>query len=138
MCPVGFGAGRAYGVNKKMDSTDQKEKVTEKKEEVTEKKGKAGKVALAELKPHPRQQEVFADLPEEQLEQLAADMKLNGQLVPIEVLPGGTIICGHQRVKSARKLGWTTVRAISRDDLAAQGEAAVCDRLVRDNLNRRK
>src|SRR5215470_8837572 len=121
MCPVGFGAGRAYGVNKKMDSTDQKEKVTEKKEEVTEKKGKAGKVTLTELKPHPRQQEVFADLPDEQLEELATDMKLNGQLVPIEVLPGGTIICGHQRVRAARKLGWDSVRAIIREDLAELG-----------------
>jgi ParB family chromosome partitioning protein len=121
-----------------MDNTDKKENVTGKKEEVTEKKAKVGKVALTELKPHPRQQEVFADLPEEQLEELAADMRLNGQLVPIEVLPGGTIICGHQRVRAARKLGWDTVRAIIRADLAAQGKAAVFDRLVGDNLNRRQ
>jgi ParB/RepB/Spo0J family partition protein len=121
-----------------MDNADKKENVTGKKEEVMEKKGKAGKVALTELKAHPREQEVFADLPDEQLEELAVDMKLNGQLVPIEVLPGGTIICGHQRVRAARKLGWDTVRAIIRDDLAELGKAAVFDRLVSDNLNRRQ
>jgi ParB/RepB/Spo0J family partition protein len=122
-----------------MENTEgKKEGVTDQKEEVTEKKGKVYKVALAELKPHPRQQEVFADLPDAQLEELATDMKLNGQLVPIEVLPGGTIICGHQRVKAARKLGWSTVRAIIRDDLAELGKAAVFDRLVSDNLNRRQ
>jgi ParB family chromosome partitioning protein len=120
-----------------MDNTDQKQGVTDRKDDVT-KKGKVYKVALAELKPHPRQQEVFADLPDEQLEELAVDMKLNGQLVPIEVLPGGTIICGHQRVRAARKLGWDSVRAIIREDLAELGKAAVFDRLVSDNLNRRQ
>src|SRR5262249_7621186 len=123
---------------RKMDNTDQKENVTGNKEEVTEKKGKVYKASLKDLEPHPRQQEVFADLPDEQLEELAVDMKLNGQLVPIEVMPDGTIICGHQRVKAAKKLGWDSVKAVIREDLAAQGEAAVFDRLVSDNLNRRQ
>ena len=122
-----------------MENTEgKKEGVTDQKEEVTGKKGKVGKVALTDLKPHPQQHEVFADLPDEQLEELATDLKLNGQLVPIEVMPDGTIICGHQRVRAARKLGWSTVRAIIRDDLAELGKAAVFDRLVSDNLNRRQ
>jgi ParB/RepB/Spo0J family partition protein len=121
-----------------MDNTDKKENVTGKKEEGTEKKGKVYKASLKDLEPHPRQQEVFADLPDDELDELATSMRLNGQLVPVEVTPEGEIICGHQRVKAAKKLGWDSVKAVIREDLAAQGEAAVFDRLVSDNLNRRQ
>ena len=58
--------------------------------------------------------------------------------MPIEITPDNTIITGHQRVAAAKKLGWTTIKARVRHDLVAEGEAAVTDRLIRDNLDRRQ
>lgn len=96
------------------------------------------KVRVASLKAHPRQSEVFHDLSEAEVEALAEDMRRNGQQTPVELLPDGTIICGHQRVRAARMLGWDTVRVKFRSDLKALGEGAVFERLVSDNLVRRQ
>jgi ParB family chromosome partitioning protein len=90
------------------------------------------------LKPHPRQAETFADMPDEQIEILARDIEENGLQHPIEVLPDYTIIAGHCRVEAARRNGWTEIDAIIRYDLAAQGEFAVEQYMIRDNLARRQ
>ena len=93
---------------------------------------------LSSLKPHPRQDALFAPLPESALQALADDLQANGLMQPVEILPDGTIICGHQRVAAARLLGWTKIDCIVRDDLAAAGAEAVERRLIEDNLNRRQ
>src|SRR5262249_42402130 len=94
-------------------------------------------VKIADLSTHPRQAEVFGDLPEEKLLELAADLERNGQKTPIEVTPENVIICGHQRVRAAELLAWTEINAVVRDDLADEGDASVFEQLVKDNLNRR-
>src|SRR4051812_38618228 len=57
---------------------------------------------------------------------------------PIEALPDGTIVAGHRRAQAARHLGWSKVEVWVRDDLKAQGDAAVEDRFIWDNLGRRQ
>ncbi|MHC4401375.1 MAG: ParB/RepB/Spo0J family partition protein, partial [Planctomycetota bacterium] len=56
----------------------------------------------------------------------------------VEILPDGTIIAGHQRVRAATKLGWTEIRCWVRNDLAEAGDEAIEVRLIQDNVNRRQ
>jgi ParB/RepB/Spo0J family partition protein len=93
---------------------------------------------LADLKPHPKQALLFPPPSQQELEELAADLEANGQLVPVEVVPGGTIVCGHKRVLAATRLGWLHITAWVRADLEARGPAAVETRLIQDNLTRRQ
>jgi ParB family chromosome partitioning protein len=93
---------------------------------------------LGRLRPHPRQSELFADLPDEELDELAEDIRARGLQHAIEVLPDGTVVAGHQRLRAVRKLKWKTVAVIIRHDLAAQGEAAVECHMIADNLRRRQ
>src|ERR1700722_8001468 len=95
-------------------------------------------VLIDDLKAHPRQGEIFSDLGNSQLQDLAKSLDSEGQNTPIEITPDVVIICGHQRVKAARSLGWTTIKARIRHDLVEEGESAVVERLVRDNLDRRQ
>jgi ParB family chromosome partitioning protein len=92
--------------------------------------------SIRKLKRHPQQDSLFDDLPEAQFQAFVESMR-PGQDVPIEILPDGTIITGHQRVRAARALGWREIKVIVRHDLAQQGEDAVLARLIGDNLNRR-
>src|SRR5215813_12319778 len=91
-------------------------------------------VKIAALSTHPRQAELFGDLPEEKILELAADLERNGQKTPIEITPDNVIICGHQRVRAAELLEWTEIKAVIRDDLAEEGDASVFEQLVKDNL----
>ncbi|MCE9531478.1 MAG: ParB/RepB/Spo0J family partition protein [Planctomycetes bacterium] len=93
---------------------------------------------LAKLKDHPLQAKMFGDVNDVELDILAADIEANGLKHAIEILPDGTIVCGHQRVRAARKLGWTTIDAVVRADLAEAGEAAIAIEFVKDNLLRRQ
>lgn len=93
---------------------------------------------VEDLTAHPQQPDLFPDLPNVELQSLADDIKKNGLIHPVEILPGGTIIAGHQRVRAAKLLGWTEIRCWIRDDLADAGEAAVEHRLIEDNFNRRQ
>jgi ParB-like chromosome segregation protein Spo0J len=94
--------------------------------------------ALADLREHPQQQTLFDDLPEAQFEELAADMEANGQRDPIQILPDGTIIDGHQRRRAAGTLGWTEVDVIVRDDLTDAPEEMVEQSMIDANLHRRQ
>ena len=96
------------------------------------------KISIEDLKDHPRQSEAFGDLSSDRIQELAADLKQNGQRTPIEVTPDQIIICGHQRVRAAKMLGWKQINAVVREDLAEEGAAAVFERLLNDNLRRRQ
>jgi hypothetical protein len=93
---------------------------------------------IADLKSHPRQTELFTDLSQDELQALADDMRMYGLQHPVEITPDGTIICGHQRVRAAKLLGWEEINVIVRHDLAAKGAAAVEERLITDNALRRQ
>jgi ParB family chromosome partitioning protein len=92
---------------------------------------------LADLKPHPRQAGLFHEAQHDPGDKgLADDMRLNGLQCPVEILPDGTILCGHRRTRVAQALGWDEIGVWVRDDLAANPAAAEL-RLIEDNLNRR-
>ena len=93
---------------------------------------------LAALKPHSKQAGLFGNMSAVELDELAADLDRNGLLHEVEILPDGTIIAGHQRVRAAKKLGWTKIKCWVRADLAEAGDEAVELRLIEDNLNRRQ
>jgi len=89
---------------------------------------------ITRLKPHPKQGKYFSVTPQV-LQELAEDLKRNGQLQPVEAVPDGTLIAGHKRVAAAKLLGWREISVWVRDDLA-QDPAAAERRLIEDNLNR--
>jgi len=91
-----------------------------------------------DLKPHPRQAYLFGTWTEHEIKELATNMDRYGLLVPVEVLPDGTIIAGHKRVAAAILLGWAEITVWVRKDLDEQGPAAVERRLIEDNLDRRQ
>lgn len=93
---------------------------------------------LTKLKPHPRQATMFDDLPEVELLALAEDIKANGLRHPVEILPDGTIVAGHQRCRAAKHLKWTEIDVVVRHDLAEQGDDAVEAHFIRDNFTRRQ
>src|SRR5262245_14825067 len=89
---------------------------------------------LARLKGHPLQAVMFGDLSDEELRALAEDMREHGQRTPVEVLPDGTVLTGHQRIRAARLLGWTEITVVVRRDLAEAGPAAQETHFINDNL----
>ena len=93
---------------------------------------------LDTLKTHPKQQEYFRASDEREIERLARDITANGLKHPVEVLDDGTIVCGHQRVAAATKLGWSEIDVIVREDLDGRGDGKVEEALIGDNLHRRQ
>jgi ParB family chromosome partitioning protein len=93
---------------------------------------------LAKLREHPRQAALFRDLPPDELAEIAKSMEERGLDHEVEVLPDGTVVGGHQRVRAAKKLGWKKIKVRVRHDLAAAGPDAAVQFLVEDNLLRRQ
>jgi ParB-like chromosome segregation protein Spo0J len=91
--------------------------------------------SLADLHEHPLQRQLFADLPEAEFAALLEDMRANGQQEAIRILPDGTVVKGHQRLRVARELGWTEIKAIV---VTVKGETEAEDLLIADNLHRRQ
>ncbi len=95
------------------------------------------KVSISDLKPHPRQQDVFGDLNNAEYESLKSDIETNGLRQPPEVTADLTLIDGHQRVRAYQELGRTEIEVIVRDDLDEVGvdEAFITANLLRRNLD---
>jgi hypothetical protein len=92
---------------------------------------------LDSLHPHPRQAKLFDDLAVQEFLALVEDIRENGMRSPPEILPDGTIVTGHQRVRAAKELGWDEIDVVVRYDLADDDGAAE-SLLISDNLNRRQ
>lgn len=103
---------------------------------VTATKPRIERRELRSLRDYPGHNNYFANLSYEAREELKLDMQRHGLRYPIEILPNGTILCGHQRVLAALELGWTTIRCRVREDLAGDPEAAR-RLMIEDNLVRR-
>ena len=99
--------------------------------------GKTIRRKLSRLKDHPKQARLFGDVSDAELEALADDMRKHGQRDPVEILPDGTILAGHQRVRAARWLKWNEIDVIVRHDLAKAGVKAQDRYFISDNLIRR-
>jgi ParB-like chromosome segregation protein Spo0J len=92
---------------------------------------------LGRFQENPLQRQVFAEPPQHEVGELAADMQANGQTTPVEALPDGALIAGHKRLAAARLLGWKELDVWVRADLA-DDPAAAERRLIEDNLHRRQ
>ena len=93
---------------------------------------------IAKLKEHPQQAAVFGDISDVELAALADSLRKYGLRDPVEILPDGTVVAGHQRVRAAKLLGWAEVNVVVRHDLAAAGPEAIEAYLIDDNLSRRQ
>ena len=93
---------------------------------------------LSQLKPHPLQAQYFKDLSPGEFTGLADDIRLNGLKQPIEILPDGTIIQGHQRTKVLKHLAKKEHEVLVRYDLADAEPEVIEREFLSDNLNRRQ
>lgn len=93
--------------------------------------------SIDKLRESPYQSELFRELSDAEVRDLAVGFGQDGLEPTIEILPDGTIVDGHQRVRAAKLLGWTHIKVIVRHDLAAAGAAAVQLHMIAVNLNRR-
>jgi len=91
---------------------------------------------IVRLRPHAKQAELIGSYSEQEIAELAEDIRVNGLTHSPEVHPDGYLIAGHRRTAAVEKLGWSKVPVIIRHDLAAQGDDAVELYLIRDNLMR--
>lgn len=98
----------------------------------------ATKWKISKLKEHPQQAAMFGDVDDRELEALTENMQKHGLRIPIEILPDGTIVTGHQRVRAATRLSWKEIDVVIRHDLAAEGAVAVERHFVEDNFVRRQ
>jgi ParB/RepB/Spo0J family partition protein len=92
---------------------------------------------LSKLRPHPKQAQIFGDVPEPELAALTASMRKDGLRDPVEILPDGTILAGHQRWLAAKRLGWKEIDVVVRHALADDDEAADTY-MIDSNLLRRQ
>ena len=91
------------------------------------------------LNPHPKQAELVGDMRAADFELFVADVKEKGiQNALVIMADRQTIVCGHQRHRAARELGFETVPCIVRTDLIEPDDPAVIDFLLNDNLQRRQ
>jgi ParB/RepB/Spo0J family partition protein len=91
---------------------------------------------VSEIRPDPRNREVFAPLSQEELDYLAASIKDHGLINPITITPDNLIIAGEQRYRAAVQLELSEVPVIIRtpkDDLEIE-ELRLAENLARRNL----
>jgi ParB-like chromosome segregation protein Spo0J len=81
---------------------------------------------------------MFGDVSEPDLAALTARTKKDGLRDPVEILPNGTILDGHQRVRAAKRLGWKVIDVVVRADLDAAGPDAAEAYAIESNLDRRQ
>jgi hypothetical protein len=94
---------------------------------------KVWKWKIDKLKEHPHRAALFGDFSEEELADLTEQMERNGLDYPVEVLPDGTIIRGHERVRAAKSLGWEKIDVVVLHDLNRFGDdEAIVDALKPD------
>src|SRR4051812_4344141 len=93
---------------------------------------------LSRLEDHSLQSKYFPEAPAERFAALKTAMARGEILPPVHVLPDGTILAGHSRVKAARELGRKTIDVVVRHDLAEAGPEATLEFLLADNQDRRQ
>jgi ParB family chromosome partitioning protein len=100
-------------------------------------RGRVESWPIASLVEHDQQAALFHDLEGAEFEDLVASLERKGLEVAVDVTPDGIIINGHQRVRAARRLGWSAITVRVRDDLA--GDRTAIDRAhIEANKNRRQ
>jgi len=90
---------------------------------------------VVKLKSHPMSAEIFGDMDGDELEDLKDDLQKRGLQHLPEVDRQDRVICGSQRVKAIRELGWDKIKVVVRDDLP--DENSIREHLIKDNILRR-
>ncbi len=75
-------------------------------------------VDLHRLKPHPKNEDYFADITGEKYEEIKRSIEIHGIRDPLKVLSDFTILAGHQRFRIAKELGQESMA--SSEEQAAQ------------------
>ncbi len=92
---------------------------------------------VAGLEAHPLSLELFGNLEEDRLIDLAKDIERRGLHYPLETSADDTVvICGSQRLRAIKRLGWVEVPGIVRDELKSEDD--VREWLILDNTQRRQ
>ncbi len=94
--------------------------------------------SITSLQEHPLNSKAFDDLSDESFQSLKADIEARGLDHPIDILPNGLIIAGHQRVRACRELGHEKIRCRVRHDLADASTADIATAMINDNVRRRQ
>src|SRR4051812_47952504 len=71
---------------------------------------------VAELRPHPRNREIY-DAPSLMDSSLYDSIIQAGITTPLTILPDGTVLSGHRRLRAAMQAGLREVPVIIRSDL---------------------
>src|SRR5271157_3601365 len=96
-------------------------------------------VKVANLRTHPRQDELVGDMPREEFDALVADIAKNGVQTPLILMADGrTTVAGHQRARAATQCGLVELPSIVRKDLIEADDPRTIELLVGDNLYRRQ
>ena len=101
-------------------------------------KPQAKAVQISSLKEHPRQAEFFSHTSQAELNELAQSLDTYGLQERIHCCADGTLLRGHRRVAAAKRLGWTSIKALVRHDLDGPDDPRATEDLINDNLHRRQ
>ena len=89
---------------------------------------------IDQLTPHPNQQQLWGDLPGDQLERLKESIEKHGQRDPIDIDEDGRILDGHQRWRVAQDLGLSEVQVRVVSDAVGAEELFLSANLTRRQL----
>ena len=94
------------------------------------------KIETSKLLEHPLNKDLFDALPKGEYAALKKDIEANGIKTELHLLPDYTVLCGHQRMKVARELGFEYVPAkiVSLTTPEAIEEYIITDNLLRRHL----
>lgn len=91
---------------------------------------------VADLVPHPLSATIFGQLSDVQFADLQADIAKFKLRHPLELDAHSRVICGSQRLRAVRELGWEYVPCIVRSEL--HDEEEIREWLICDNVRRRQ
>ena len=89
---------------------------------------------MAELVPHPRNDEFFDDMSGEKWNEFLESVKTSGVIEPIVITQDKVIVSGHQRVRACKELGIDTIMAETRH---YDNDDAVLKDLIETNVRQR-
>lgn len=96
--------------------------------------GKLQLINVAELKPHPRNNEFFDDMNGEKWKEFLESIKSRGVIEPIVITPEKVIVSGHQRVRACKELG---IKEVMCDMHSYNTEDEVLQDLLETNIRQR-
>lgn len=92
---------------------------------------------VADLEAHPLSIELFGNLEEDRFLDLAADIERRGLQHHLETeSTGRVVICGSQRLRAIRHLGWLEVQGDIHDELKTEDQ--IREHLILENVQRRQ